>query len=511
MSLRGRLFVGYGLLLLTVLSFTGVFIIRRDGEAWRRFLEDQNLSLASFTSTDLVRRFGSLYRGDDAARRRQFTEQLSQLFAYNRDLAELTIIRRGEILFQARRGASGVEIVPISRPVAVDDPLVARALISGKRETRSYEEGGKSVNEIVSPAFGEGGGGGMAIRYRFGDDTLRRHTADLLGTLGWIGLAVAGLGLLAAATLARRITAPLKELVPLTERVAAGDYSVRLGYRSSDEIGALVLAFDKMAERLDDSRKTLERMGEQLIRSEKLATVGQLAAGLSHELDNPLGAIRGFSERLRDSFAEGDPRREEAGVILEETLRCRRLIGGLLDYSRGGPRQRTPVALSTLAESATTLLRANRGYDAVTVSIALPGDLPVLIVDPDRFRQVLVNLVVNACQAMPGGGTLRIRAGSSDRPDALPAAALVAAAGRLPAPPFLWIEVSDTGTGIPSAIRDQVFTPLFSTKAAGEGTGLGLSICQKIIEEEEEGRIVFSDRDGGGTSFFIILTRKDAP
>jgi signal transduction histidine kinase len=510
MSLRGRLFVSYGLLLLIALSLTGVFIVARDREQWRRFLEDQNLSLASFTSTDLVRRFGTLYRGDDPSRQRQFTDQLTQLFAYNRDLTELTIIRRGEILFQARRSGDGASVVPLPRPVAVDDPLVARALLSGRRETKSYKEGGRTLNEIVSPAFGEGGGGAMAIRYRFGDETLRRHTADLLGTLAWIGLLVAASGLLAAATLARRIAAPLKGLVPLTEKVAAGDYSVRLGYRSRDEIGALVEAFDRMAERLDDSRRTLDTLNDQLARSEKLATVGGLAAGLSHELDNPLGAIRGFSERLRDSFAEGDPRREEAGIILEEALRCRRLIGSLLDYSRGGPRSKSIAPLAALAESAATLLRANRDYDGVDVSLEIPEDLPPLLVDPDRFRQVLVNLAVNACQAMPSGGILSIRAGAAAGAGELPPGALAAASGKLPPAPFVWVEIADTGTGISGEVRDRVFEPLFSTKAAGQGTGLGLSICQKIIEEEEAGRIVFADHEGGGTSFFIILTQEDA-
>src|SRR5690606_22557491 len=193
----------------------------------------------------------------------------------------------------------------------------------------------------------------------------------------------------------------------------------------------------------------------QLRRADRLAAIGRLTTNLAHEIRNPLGSIRGAAEILADPATTGEQRDEFSRAIIEETERLDRVLGTFLDYARERRGQTAATArLPEIMERMVALLEKPARRARVTVHADLPADLPAVAIEPGLLQQVLMNLMLNAVQAMEGGGGGRLEVGSA------------AAQGRVR------ISVSDTGPGIPEDLREQIFEPFFTTKAEGSGLGL---------------------------------------
>jgi signal transduction histidine kinase len=224
---------------------------------------------------------------------------------------------------------------------------------------------------------------------------------------------------------------------------------------------------------------------EQLIRSEKLAAIGQLASGVGHELRNPLGAIKNAAFYIRRRVGNTDlpntePRvMEFLGIIDEEVNSANKVITDLLGFSRMGKPAAAPANIAGIIEDA---LRYTPVPAKVTLVKEINNNLPMVTVDGEQIKQVVVNIVLNALQAMPEGGRLEIRASAKGR--------------------FVEVEFTDTGGGIPEEIKGKIFDPLFTTKA--KGVGLGLSVC-KTIMERHQGEIRVKSRVGKGATFTISL------
>jgi signal transduction histidine kinase len=238
-------------------------------------------------------------------------------------------------------------------------------------------------------------------------------------------------------------------------------------------------------EELQSANEELRETQEQLVRSEKLAAIGQLAGGVGHELRNPLGALKNAAYYIRGKLAKNRLAKEETRVMEfldimdEEIAISSKILNDLLNFSRTGKPAVSATRIEPLIDSTLSRLAIP---DDIAVTKKLEADLPQVEIDPDQIRQVLVNLITNAVQAMPEGGRLT-----------------VSARGRGKA---LEVTITDTGTGIPQKVVSKIFDPLFTTKA--KGIGLGLAVTKSIIENHK-GSIGVSSKVGRGTTFTIEL------
>ena len=249
-------------------------------------------------------------------------------------------------------------------------------------------------------------------------------------------------------------------------------------------IGALCLFWFQHA------RAARQRLREEVRRREQLATAGDLAAGVAHELRNPLSSIKGYATYFASRFPDNSPDKEAAQVLAQETERLNRAITNLINFARPSAIDPRPTDLNSLVAHSLSLIR--RDAESRNVAIAWnPGSLPLLLLDPDRFSQALLNVLLNALEAMPDGGSLTL-------------ATSMGAGGAT-------LTVADTGAGLASEDVARIFDPYFTTKS--QGTGLGLSIVSKIVEAHNAAVNIRSGPHGGAVVTFTALRRagKDDP
>jgi PAS domain S-box-containing protein len=259
--------------------------------------------------------------------------------------------------------------------------------------------------------------------------------------------------------------------VLISERIVLTDYRDRA-------VGLCCVSQDVTEER---------RLGQELLQAQKLEAVGKLAAGVAHELNNPLTGILTFAEELAEDLA-GQPLAEDVQVIVRETLRCRQIVRDLLDFSRQKPPDRQNLPLPALVRRVLALVQKQATFHNVRFVQELDGvgELPVRV-DPNQLQQVLLNLVINARDAMAGSGTITLRAGVLD------------------GPPRVTLDVIDTGCGIPAENLGRIFEPFFSTKGS-QGNGLGLSAVRSIMEQHG-GAVTVCSEAGTGSTFRLTLPR----
>lgn len=327
------------------------------------------------------------------------------------------------------------------------------------------------------------------------------------GSLFGLLLLGGGLGYLFSRQIAEHLSRPVQRLAESAERVAAGERDIRLPVAGEDEIGHLTAAFNRMTaalrqrdEELGDLTRDLENQvahrtaeleekslqliqaQEELLRSEKLAAIGSLAAGVAHEINNPAAIMRGNVEILLMGIPPGAEGREEAEEILRQTERVSLITGNLLAFAREQAIHPAPVFVVELIEEILAQVSHQAPLTGVRIARRLPLDLPPVLGDGERLRQVFTNVVLNAVQAMEGQGEL-ILEGKSD-------------AG------CVEISIRDTGCGIPPELREKIFNPFFTTKK--RGTGLGLSISYGIVKAHG-GDIAVESAEGQGSRFLIRL------
>jgi len=240
---------------------------------------------------------------------------------------------------------------------------------------------------------------------------------------------------------------------------------------------------------LEVSNQRLASTQEALMQSEKLASMGQLAAGIAHEVNNPLGTVLMLSHTLLEEVGPQSPLREDLALMASEAERCRKIVSGLLQFARKNKVEARTTHLPGLVEKTTRALRIPSN---VTVRFEHQEEDLRAELDRDQIAQVITNLVNNAVDAMPGGGTLTIRTGGNERD--------------------VWVQVADTGVGIPPEHRKKIFEPFFTTKAPGKGTGLGLSVTYGIVKMHHGDIRVESNADARcgptGTTFTVTLPRQ---
>ena len=335
-----------------------------------------------------------------------------------------------------------------------------------------------------------------------------------------VGADVVVLVIFVAFTVERVILRPLREAMTTAEAIAAGDLQRRLPAGESLEIDNLANAVNRMTDRVLEERA-------HLVRAEKLASVGRLAAGVAHEVGNPLAAINGYIHVLSKSAPDSGDARDALAGLEREAGRIDRIVRGLLDYARPGAAGRAtgPVDVNQVARSVVELLRVQGVLRHLEVELTPERDPVRVLGDRHQLEQALVNLMLNAADAMPGGGRLSVvvqraalrdltagtrRASDSgtahtNRPGGRAMRWLQAAT----ATEVATITVADSGPGIPEGDAERVFDPFYTTKDPGKGTGLGLAIVARAVEDAG-GTIWVTRSREGGAAFRILLPMASA-
>ena len=342
--------------------------------------------------------------------------------------------------------------------------------------------------------------------------------------------------------LSRVIVNPVKALARATEAVARGDYDQRILLTESHEIGKLADSFNEMTCRLRESRRDvqeyvhsleianqrLQQTQMELIRSEKLASIGRFAAGVAHEVGNPLGAILGYTSILEKGMDDRSDELEYLKRIEVEIQRINKIIRELLDFSRPSVVDITEVDINRVIESCLSLLSYQKSFENIRSVLQLDKKLPLIQADESQLQQVFVNLIINAVDSMPGGGTLTLKTGDyilqkipqnlnqgirrrRDDPENVDYTHL-RRSERVQDPlnplregqPVVCASIIDTGCGIPREDLESIFDPFFTTKDPDRGTGLGLSISVKILESFG-GKIEVESQVGKGSTFRVMF------
>jgi two-component system NtrC family sensor kinase len=303
-----------------------------------------------------------------------------------------------------------------------------------------------------------------------------------------------------------RVTGPVKSLSETVTSFANGHFGKTVSTSREDEIGTLIAGFNAMVEKLkkaytdlegkvEASNKELEiayqmlkQRQEQLIRSEKMAALGQLSAGIAHEIRNPLTSIKIFIQSLEKEIDLDENQEEDFRIIMKEIDRINENITRFLNFARPEEPLFQAINTSALVKDTVSLLAAKLKNSGIRLDISLPDEHPPVEGDPKQLGQVFLNLLLNAVEAMPQGGTLTISSDVKVNPDSHQE--------------FFQLMIKDTGHGIPEKDRPYLFDPFFTTKAGG--TGLGLSIVYSIIQKHN-GRIEVESELGKGSSFILSL------
>jgi two-component system, NtrC family, sensor kinase len=293
-------------------------------------------------------------------------------------------------------------------------------------------------------------------------------------------------GLVASLLISRGLARPIRELTGAMAVVGSGRLDHPVSATSRDEIGELARAFAGMTESLRQNVAQLDRTQAQLVQSEKLASIGEMAAAVAHGLRNPLASLRAAAQMVR-RHPDSASSREHLDAIVEEVDRLDRRISHLLSFSRPAPYHPMPERLERLVENLLPAFAEPMRERSVELQVDLPPGLPEVRVDPMQLEQALLELVSNALDAMPAGGRLRLGAQARNGG---------------PEGNEVVMEISDTGPGIPAHVLPSVCEPFFTTRQ--EGTGLGLAIAKRYVEQNG-GRLEIDSTPGSGTTVRVRL------
>jgi two-component system NtrC family sensor kinase len=330
----------------------------------------------------------------------------------------------------------------------------------------------------------------------------------------YLALAVALIAGVSGLFVWRVVHGPLETLKRGTERLSAGELGYQIGIGSRDELGELASSCNAMSQRLLDAQAEIEAATEKLeervtqktadlnhaheemLRVEKMASIGKLAAVVAHEINNPLTGILTYAKLLKKQFArESGPKLAERlgslDLIEQESRRCGEIVKNLMTFARSTPMHCEPGDLNAVVKRSVKLVEHQLQLANVDLDLGLEADLSPVCCDAAQIEQVLVSLVVNAIDAMPRGGRLPLRTRA------------------MPNSREAQIEVGDNGVGIPPEIQSKLFEPFFTTKDRGHGLGLGLAISRNIVESHQ-GKIRVTSEPGRGSLFTITLPRDGA-
>ncbi|MCW5958965.1 MAG: HAMP domain-containing protein [Pyrinomonadaceae bacterium] len=282
----------------------------------------------------------------------------------------------------------------------------------------------------------------------------------------------------------RIFSRPLQRITLASIQVTSGNYGTEVDLRkTNDEIGLLAESFNEMSRKMAFDIDQLKTLNEQLIRTEKLAAIGTLSAGVAHEVNNPLASISSLIQMMQSRELDFDTR-EKLKLISEQISRITRVTKDLMDFGRSRPSARSRISINKIVNASLRLAKFDSSFKKLKIVKILDEGIPDVVVDSDQFQQLFLNLFLNARDAVSADGVLTIKTYSGGGE--------------------IFIEVSDDGSGIPKADLKKIFDPFFTTKRTGEGTGLGLAVCYGIIAAHD-GRIEVRSNNSHGSTFLVAV------
>jgi two-component system NtrC family sensor kinase len=329
-------------------------------------------------------------------------------------------------------------------------------------------------------------------------------------TLAFVAIALFCFAMIVAVTyfLTRSLVRPLEDVVAVSKQIAAGDLSHRVHVTDQSELGLLSSSFNAMLDRIHDMNTELEQWAkileqkvaertEQLVktqaamdRQQRLASLGQLAAGVAHEINNPLGGILTFATLAQEEVPKDSPLRGDIEEIVRQADRCRKIVQELLEFSRQREAHMAPRSINDVVTRTLGLLEKQASFHDIEIVRKIDPDAPVTIMDESQMQQVFMNIVLNAADSMNERGTLTVETGHDREHQEV------------------FVRISDTGCGIPAEIREAIFDPFFTTKEPGKGTGLGLAVACRIVQAHG-GHLEVDSEVGRGSTFRIVLPVTD--
>jgi two-component system NtrC family sensor kinase len=482
-----RLAVGMSTMLLAVLAMSTVFFVRAEQREMEDILREKGKTAVNITSPRIAGHISPEDPQGIATELAPVLEDLDFDYAY--------VFDRTHVLASA--SDPGIEVPAHAALPDLDSLRPGHSIVS---TTDNYMEVITPIMQGGQQIAGLGLGVSLELLARQGQ---RIRLRLLLVTAGLMTTALACIY-----WWTRKTVRPLRELTRSAERLSEGDLSVRVPVTRADEVGTLAATFNHLASSLEHTLQEKDRVLSEtnrlyrnlkvararLNQAERLSALGMLAAGVSHELNNPLGIILSTAGNLREALGQTNPLAEDVAIIEDETQRCRRIIQGLLNFAASGESHPVEVDVNSLLRETFALAVRGERARGLDAEWALDAQLPKLWVDPRQMQQVFLNLLMNAADAMEGRGIIRIQTAESID------------GGRRRA----LVQFGDHGCGIDAADLDHIFDPFYTTKKGGAGFGLGLAVSYGIIAAHG-GEIRVASEVGRGSVFSIILpVRRDA-
>jgi two-component system NtrC family sensor kinase len=353
---------------------------------------------------------------------------------------------------------------------------IGRAYVVNNWYITAYEPIKNIHNEIIGILYV----GILEQKYR----DIERRTILVLLTIALVGVLLA---LALSYLLSRGISVALNKLVSASEEVARGNLDAKVEVETNDELQQLADSFNAMASALKQRDQQLKDFARnKIMESERLAMIGQLAAGVAHELNNPLQGIVAYSHLLLEKVPCEDPMTGSLEKIVTQADRCTDIIRGLLDFSRQTKPQKMPVNVNHILLECLALVEKQPIFHNIEIEKDFVGNLPLVSADPTQIQQVFINMIINAAEAMEGGGRLTLETRYDPNDNSVDAM------------------FTDTGHGIREEDMASLFDPFFTTKQVGHGTGLGLAISYGIVRKHK-GAIYVESEVGKGTTFIVSL------
>ena len=278
---------------------------------------------------------------------------------------------------------------------------------------------------------------------------------------------------------------PIESVIKVSKRIMNGDLSARTRIRPKGELGVLCKGIDQMADSFEQNvNKMQEDSRKQIMQSEKLASVGRLAAGVAHEINNPLTGVLTFAHFLKDKKGNDESDLHDIDVIIQQTTRVREIIRGLLDFARQSPPNKEMININDIIQQLLMLIKGQKEFRNINIVEEYGENLPRILVDKNQLQQVFLNLILNAGEAIVGVGAITISTLKQEN--------------------NILIKIKDSGCGINEEDINKIFDPFYTTKPVGKGTGLGLSVSYGIIQQHG-GTIKCESKINEGTTFKILL------
>ena len=362
------------------------------------------------------------------------------------------------------------------RVVNEGEPWIGRAYVVNDWYITAYEP----IKDVTDKIIGILYVGVLEEKY----NDIRQET---ILTFAAITIAGALVSLIVSYFIAQRILVPIFKLVNASKAVADGDLDAKVEINTNDELEYLADSFNAMAQALKKRDEQFKEFATQrIMASERLALIGQLSANVAHELNNPLTGIVTFSHLILEDTECDDPQRASIEKIVGQATRCRDIIRGLLDFSRQRKPNKTLSNINTVMNQCLSFVENQALFLNIEIIKDFQEDLPMIVIDPSQIERVIMNMIINAAEAMDGNGKLTL------------------ATRHCPTPHCIELQFSDTGQGISEGNIEKIFDPFFTTKDVGHGTGLGLAISYGVVKAHK-GIISVESKVGKGTTFFVKL------